>query len=63
MYRLSDLKQTKVYQEAFAEGQLIGKLKVVPRLLAFGLTVEQIAEALGLSLEQVRQVAQNQHKE
>lgn len=59
MYRLSDLKQTKVYKEAFAEGELIGKLEVAPRLLAFGLSVEQVAEALGLEVEQVRQVAQN----
>ena len=64
MFGMSDLKQTRVYQEALEEGieegERRGKLQAVPRLLAFGLTVEQIAEALGLSLEQVRQVAQNQ---
>ena len=68
MFGLSELKQTRVYQEALEEGrqegkregQLEAKLEVVPRLLAFGLTVEQVAEALGLSLEQVRQVSQNQ---
>ncbi|WP_290879987.1 hypothetical protein [Fischerella sp.] len=37
-----------------------GKLEAIPRLLALGLTVEQIAEALGLEIEQVRQAAQNQ---
>ncbi len=67
MFELSDLKQTKVYQEAKLEGiqQGIqeGKLQSVPPLLALGLTVEQIAQALGLSVEQVRQAAQNQRPE
>lgn len=61
MMGLSELKQTMVYQEAFAEGKLEGKLEgtlqAVPRLLALGLTVEQIAEALDLDVEQVRQAA------
>jgi len=64
MLGLSDLKQTKVYQEALLEGKregrLEGKLESVPRFLALGLSVEQIAEALGLGTEAVRQAAQNQ---
>ncbi len=36
------------------------QLEAVPRLLALRLTMEQVAEALGLSVEQVRQAAQNQ---
>jgi len=60
MFELSDLKQTRVYQEAKLEGKLEGKLETVPRLLALGLTVKQIAQALGLSVEEVRQVTQNQ---
>ena len=59
MFELSDLKQTKVYQEA----KLEGKLQSVPGLLALELTVKQIAQALGLSLQQVRQAAQNQTPE
>ena len=55
MFELSDLKQTKVYQEA----KLEGKLESVPSLLALGLAVEQVAQALGLSVEQVRKAAQN----
>ncbi|MEG3438228.1 hypothetical protein V0288_13950 [Pannus brasiliensis CCIBt3594] len=39
------------------EGKLEAKLESIPRLLALGLNVEQIAEALALDLEQVRQVA------
>ncbi len=67
MFELSDLKQTKVYQEAklegIVEGIVEGKLQSVPRFLALGLTVEQIAQALGLSVQQVRQAAENQTPE
>jgi predicted transposase/invertase (TIGR01784 family) len=58
MFGLSDLKQTRVYQQAFAEGEQKGKeegkqegkeegerrgkLLAVPPMLAAGLTVEQI---------------------
>ena len=66
MFGFSDLKQTRVYQEALEEGrqegkregQLEAKLEAVPRLLAMELTLEQVAEVLGLEVEQVRQVAQ-----
>ncbi|BAY42830.1 hypothetical protein SAMD00079811_04080 [Scytonema sp. HK-05] len=54
MFGLSELKKTRVYQEA----KLEGKLEAVPRLLALGLNVEQIATALDLEVEQVRQVVQ-----
>ncbi len=60
MLGLSDLKQTKVYQEALQEGERKGKLKAVPPMLALGASVEQVAEALGLDVEEVRQGAQNQ---
>jgi predicted transposase/invertase (TIGR01784 family) len=64
MLGLGDIRQTRVYQEAkqegLQEGELLGKLKAVPRLLAIGLSVEQIAEALALDIEQVRQAAQQQ---
>ncbi len=56
MLGLSDLKQTKVYQEAKQEG----KLEAVPKLLQFGLSIEQVAEALGLETEQVRQAVKEQ---
>jgi predicted transposase/invertase (TIGR01784 family) len=76
MFGLSELKQTRFYQEAFQEGveqgklqgieqgkvQGIeqGKLKAVPAMLAARLTVEQVAQALDLSVEEVRQAAQSQ---
>jgi len=67
MFTLSDLKQTKVYQEAKQEGREEGlaegreegreetKFDIIPRLSALGLTVEQIALAVDLKVEQVKQ--------
>jgi predicted transposase/invertase (TIGR01784 family) len=76
MFGLSDLKQTRVYQQAFAEGEQQGeqkgeqkgieegerrgKLLAVSPMLAAGLTVEQIAQALDLTVDEVRQAAQEQ---
>ena len=54
MLGLSELKRTKVYQEA----KLEGILEVVPVLLETGLTVEQIATRLGLDIATVNEVAQ-----
>ena len=54
MLGLSELKQTRVYQEAKQEG----KLEAVPYLLSLGESVERIAQRLGLDLEAVRKVAQ-----
>ncbi len=54
MLELGELKQTKVYQEA----KLEGKLEAIPGLLEIGLSLEQIAQALKIDLEAVRQAAQ-----
>lgn len=56
LFGLEDLKQTRFYKQAKEEG----KLESIPGLLAIGLSVEQIAAALGLDVEIVRQVAQGQ---
>ena len=69
MFGLEELKKTRYFQEVTKEaeekgmqaGMQAGKLEAVPKLLQFGLTVEQVAEALGLSIEQVRQVAANSY--
>lgn len=70
MLGLSELKQTRVYQEALEEGleqgleqglergREEGKLAAVPLLLDAGMSVEQIAQRLDVDLEAVRQVAQ-----
>jgi predicted transposase/invertase (TIGR01784 family) len=61
MFSLSDLRKTRVYQEAKAEGELkgefLGKLKAVPGLLALGLSANQIALAIGLEATVVEQIA------
>lgn len=54
MLGLGDLKETKFYQEAKQET----KLEAVPRLLKMGLTVEQVAQALDLSVEEVKKATQ-----
>jgi predicted transposase/invertase (TIGR01784 family) len=53
MFGFTELKQTKVYQEAKEEG----KLETIPFMLKLGATVEQIAEGLGLDVELVRSLA------
>ena len=64
MLGLSELKQTRVYQEALAEGREEGreegKLAAVPLLLQAGMTTEQIAERLGVDLEAVKQASEQQ---
>lgn len=71
MFSLSDLRETRVYQEALEEGIEQGieqgiergrkqeKLSSIPRLLALGLSLEQIAQALELDIDQVRQAVQS----
>lgn len=56
MLGLSELRQTRVYQEAREEGKLEAKLEMVPLLLELGLSVEQIALRLGLDVETVRSI-------
>ena len=56
MLGLDLIKNTRVYQEA----QQDAKLETVPRLLKMGLTLEQVAEALDLDIQVVRQAASKQ---
>lgn len=64
MLGLSELRQTRVYQEALEEGReegmLEAKLKVVPKLLQRGFSVEEIAELIELDVETVMEKAQEQ---
>lgn len=59
MFGLTDWRQTKFYQEVKEET----KLDTIPRLLKFGLSLEQIAEALELDFKQVQQAIEKQGKE
>ena len=62
MIDVSGFKQSRLYQDIKLEGKLEarleGKLEVVPQLLSRGFTVEQTAQILGLTVEQVRQGSQ-----
>ena len=76
MLGLSELKQTRVYQEAREEGrqegleeglerglergQLQAKLGMVPRLVQRGFSIEELAELLDLDVETVRRAVQEQ---
>lgn len=63
-----EFKNTRMYQsikedgleEGRQEAKLEAKLEAIPRLLALGLSVEQVAVALDLKVAQVQQAAQNQ---
>jgi predicted transposase/invertase (TIGR01784 family) len=63
MLGLSELKNTRFYQEVLEEGKQEGreegkqeaKRETIPRLLSIGLTVEQIAQVLDLPLETAKQ--------
>jgi len=63
MFGLSDLKQTRVYQEGLEEGKeegmQQGRIESIPRLLKLGLSIEQIAQGLDLDLEVVRKQIEN----
>ncbi|MCC5624137.1 hypothetical protein, partial [Nostoc sp. CHAB 5715] len=51
-------KDTKIYQEAFEEGRLEGLrlVQTAPHLFDLGLTIEQVAEELGFTINQVQKV-------
>jgi predicted transposase/invertase (TIGR01784 family) len=87
MLGLSELKQTKVYQEAKQEGlaegkqeglaegkqeglaegkqegRLEAKLEAIPRMIEFGLSLEQIAQLQDLPLDVVEQATQLFHEQ
>ncbi|WP_448266231.1 aspartate aminotransferase [Nostoc sp. DSM 114159] len=56
------LEETRVYQEAKQEGIELGvqrgreqvKLELVPQFLARGMSMEEVAQLLNLTIEQVR---------
>lgn len=73
MFNLGDLKQTRFYQEAFADGEQVGqqrgeqigeqkaKLEAIPRLLKLGFRLELIAESLDLPLSVVQQIVNQEN--
>ena len=65
MFGLSELKQTRFYQEAkdegIEEGEHKAKLDAVSGLIELGLTREQIAQVLNLSLAEISEIIQQQN--
>jgi len=72
MFTLSDIKNTRVYQDALREGRkeglqrglhrglrkglLKGRQEIALNLLKSGMDIEQVAQVTGLKVEQVRQL-------
>ncbi|MHC5860532.1 MAG: hypothetical protein ACYTXK_26715, partial [Nostoc sp.] len=57
---INQVQNAKLYHDGIQIGERIAKLKLIPTLLKFGVTVEQVAEAFDFSVEEVREVAQSQ---
>jgi predicted transposase/invertase (TIGR01784 family) len=59
------MRESVIYQDILEEGReegaLTAKLDSIPRLSVLGLSVEQIAQALDLDIEQVPQVIEGQN--
>ena len=59
------MRESVIYQDILEEGReegaLTAKLDSIPRLLALGLSVEQIAQTLDLDIEQVPEVIEGQN--
>jgi predicted transposase YdaD len=54
MLGLNELKHTRVYQEARQEE----KQETIARMLPLGLTIEQISQSVGMTVEEVQKVIQ-----
>ena len=63
MFTLTDFKKTRFYQDTFSEGKAEGKVEAIPNLVKLGLTPEQIAVALQLDLELVKNVISGNSKQ
>ena len=57
MFKLHDIRETRVWKEALEEGQVIAMQRVVERLQANGQTPKEIAQLLGISVAEVRRLA------
>ena len=69
MFQLTDIRKTRVWQEAreegfmegfakgFEKGNALAELEIVPKCLANGMAVKEIAKLLDLSIAQVRRLA------
>lgn len=54
MLNLDLIRETRVYKEAQEEGELNTKLKILPKLVQRGMSIQEIAELLELDVEIIR---------
>ncbi len=59
MFGVNDLRKTRFAQELLEEGEQEAKIKIIPRLLGKGFSLEEIAAIVELDIKQVRQVIAN----
>jgi len=52
--KLNDWKNSRVYREVIAEGEMRGKLESARNFLRLGVAPEMVAQASGISLEEVQ---------
>jgi DNA-directed RNA polymerase specialized sigma subunit len=57
MFKLHDIRKTRVWQEAHEEGRELEKQKFVKILLTEGRTQKDIAKMLDISVSEVRRLA------
>jgi predicted transposase/invertase (TIGR01784 family) len=65
MFSLSDLRETKVYQEALEEGKEEGKeekaRQIALKMLSAGFSIPEIAQFTDLSPDAIEQLQRQQH--
>lgn len=65
-YKLHDIRESKVWKEAYAEGKgkaaLAERARTVRQCFAKGMTEKQIADLLEISVAEIRRLA-NEHPE
>jgi predicted transposase/invertase (TIGR01784 family) len=62
MLQVTDITQTRVYQEAFEEGREREKETMARRFLKMGLSVADVMRGTGLTAEQVRKLSKKSRK-
>ena len=60
MLKVSDIRKTRVYQEALEEGRKDEKAEVAVRLLGMDRPLDEIAAATGLNLAQIKRLKKKQ---
>lgn len=59
MLQVHDIRETRIYQEAKEEGVAEEKMRLVTVMLQRNMPVSEIAEILGMNVEQVQRISKN----